>query len=289
MSILLETKRLIIKAPELDDFDNLYALQTDSEVMEYIGQGVRSEAEVRSGLEKAMAHQQKNGFSLGCVFVKDSGAVIGRAGLIYLAYDDRQPDIEVGYALMRNAWKKGYGSELAKALISWGFKELPVNKLCAVINPRNERSRRVLEKANMSYVGLGHYWGSEVALYAVARPMIDYQKIQLIPATLDDLAIIQNMARFYVYDISEYMGNDDGWQFPKNGLLECIDFKKYWQNANAFPFIVRYGNELVGFAIIYKKGSHSGIDFNMEKFLITKGLAVMSPISALINLLAVGK
>ena len=53
MSIFLETKRLIINTPESVDFDNLYALQTDADVMQYIGQGVRTSAEVTSGLEKA--------------------------------------------------------------------------------------------------------------------------------------------------------------------------------------------------------------------------------------------
>ena len=98
MNILLETKRLIINTPENIDFDNLYALQADADVMQYVGQGVRTPAEVTSGLEKAIAHQKKYGFSLGCVFEKESGVFVGRAGLIYLAYDDSQPDIEVGYA-----------------------------------------------------------------------------------------------------------------------------------------------------------------------------------------------
>ena len=56
MSLFLETKRLIINAPELIDFDNLYALQTDADVMKYIGKGVRTPSEVMTGLQKAIAH-----------------------------------------------------------------------------------------------------------------------------------------------------------------------------------------------------------------------------------------
>ena len=97
MSLFLETKRLILKSPELADFENLYALQSDSDVMQYVGQGVRAHAEVMTGLEKAIAHQEKYGFSLGTVYEKESGDFVGRAGLIYLAYDDTKPDIEVGY------------------------------------------------------------------------------------------------------------------------------------------------------------------------------------------------
>ncbi len=169
MSLFLETKNLIITTPELSDFNNLYTLQSDADVMQYIGQGVRTEAEVLSGLEKAISHYQKHHFSLGCVFEKESEAFVGRAGLIYLAYDDNQPDIEVGYALMKNFWNKGYGTELARALISWGFTQLVVEKLVGVINPDNERSRRVLEKAGMKYVGRSHYWTNEVDLYEIHK------------------------------------------------------------------------------------------------------------------------
>lgn len=173
MSVFLETNNLIIKTPQIEDFENLYALQTDADVMKYIGQGVRTETEVMSGLEKAMAHQEKHGFSLGCVFEKESGLCVGRAGLIYLAYDDTQPEIEVGYALIKTAWGQGYGVELAKALINWGFQHLSICRLVGIINPDNDYSRRVLEKANMNYAGRTHYGDNEVALYEIQKPQMD--------------------------------------------------------------------------------------------------------------------
>lgn len=270
MSIFLETKRLIIYTPELADFDNLFALQSDADVMKYIGQGVRTHTEVITGLEKAIAHQKKYGFSLGCVFEKETGAFVGRAGLIYLAYDETQPDIEVGYALTKAAWSKGYATELAKSLIDWGFHHIHVKRLVAVINPENDRSRRVLEKVRMNYVGRAHYWNNDVALYDIFKPVIEYSEIKLIPATLNDYPIIQNMGRFYVYDMSEYMGREEGWEIPEDGLYECIDFKKYWEDKNSFPFIVRYKNEIAGFVIVDKKGSTAEIDFNMAQFFMLR-------------------
>lgn len=269
-NIFLETERLIIKTPELTDFDDLYALESDTDVMQYVGQGVRTSAEVTSGLDKAITHQKKYGFSLGCVYEKETGVFIGRAGLIYLAYDDTQPDIEVGYMLAKSAWGKGYAIELARALIHWGFQHLPVTKLVAVINPNNDRSRRVLEKAKMCYIGRSTYWNSEVALYDIHKSCIDYSKITLNPATFADYPTIQNVGRFYVYDMSEYLGFEEGWDFPEDGLYECIDFKKYWEQKNSFPFIVRYENEIAGFVIVDKKGSSPEIDFNMAQFHIIR-------------------
>jgi [ribosomal protein S5]-alanine N-acetyltransferase len=94
--------------------------------------------------------------------------------------------------------------------------------------------------------------------------------LELIPATLKDYPTIQNMGRFYVYDMTEYMGDEEEWKLPENGLFECIDFKKYWDQPNTFPFILRQNKEIAGFVIIDKKGSDEQVDFNMAQFFILR-------------------
>lgn len=95
-------------------------------------------------------------------------------------------------------------------------------------------------------------------------------KLELVPATIDDHPTIQNMGRFYVYDMTEYMGDDEDWKIPENGLFECIDFRKYWTQPDTFPFIVRKNKEIAGFVIIDKKGSENQVDFNMAQFFILR-------------------
>ncbi len=99
---------------------------------------------------------------------------------------------------------------------------------------------------------------------------LDPSEIKLIPASIEAYPLIQNMGRFYVYDMSEYLGFEQSWEIPKDGLYECIDFKKYWQKTDAFPFLIYYANEIAGFAIIDKKGSEPKIDFNMAQFFILR-------------------
>jgi ribosomal-protein-alanine N-acetyltransferase len=70
--------------------------------------------------------------------------------------------------------------------------------------------------------------------------IIDLQHIKLLPATLADYPTIQNMGRFYVYDISKEMCREPGWEIPADGLYECLDLKKYWEDKNAFQFIVQF-------------------------------------------------
>lgn len=99
---------------------------------------------------------------------------------------------------------------------------------------------------------------------------INYSDIHLMPATLAEHSIIQNMGRFYVYDMSEHMGFEPGWEIPADGLYECIDFKKYWTDSNAFPYLIYYNKELAGFVIVDKKGSNNSIEFNMAQFFILR-------------------
>lgn len=98
---------------------------------------------------------------------------------------------------------------------------------------------------------------------------MDLNQFKLIPAPLTDHPVIQNLGRFYVYDMSEYVREED-WAIPNDGLYECIDFKKYWQTDQAFPFLLRYNNELAGFVIIDKKGADPKTAFNMAQFFILR-------------------
>lgn len=270
MKPLLETKRLIIKPTTLANFEEVYPLFSDPEVMRYVGRGVRNREEAREGLEKMIRHQEKHGFSIGCVYEKESGKLVGRAGLIYWELNDSQPEVELGYCLFKKYWKKGYATELARAFLAWGFENLKLNKVIAVLYPENQASRRVLEKVGMHYVGMVTSYGIQAAKYELYKTELDYTKFELVPAPQEAYPLIQNMGRFYVYDISEFLGQDPDFKIPEDGLYECIDFKKYWEAQDNFPFLLRYDQELAGFVIVDKKGSEPGIDFNMAQFFILR-------------------
>jgi RimJ/RimL family protein N-acetyltransferase len=119
--------------------------------MHYIGQGIRDKATVLEGLLKAIEHHKKYGFSLGSVFDKVSHTFIGRAGLIHIEFKDEN-DIEIAYAFHQIFWNKGYGSEIARALLKWGLSHLPNRDLVAIVHAQNQKSRRVLEKIGMHFV-----------------------------------------------------------------------------------------------------------------------------------------
>jgi predicted acetyltransferase len=90
----------------------------------------------------------------------------------------------------------------------------------------------------------------------------------LVPATMADYAVMQNMSRFYVYEMSRYCGFLPGWECPKDGLYECFDFKKYFEAPDTYPFLIKDGEELVGFVVVDKKGVTPDIDWNMAQFFV---------------------
>lgn len=95
-------------------------------------------------------------------------------------------------------------------------------------------------------------------------------KIKLIPATQSDYPILFNLARFYAYDISEFYGDEPGWEMEDDGLYGVgVDYKAYFENPDAHPFLIRYQGELAGFAIV-DKDSIDPCDFNMAQFFILR-------------------
>ena len=178
MAIFLETKRLILKTTDSTDLDNLISLRSDPEVMKYIGKGeIQTQDDVKRFLEMAIQYQEKHGFGFCSVFEKESGKFIGQAGLFHLSFYDEQPEIEVAYRLHKKYWGKGYATELAKALIQWGFQNLPVKRLVALIHPDNLPSRRVLEKAGMTYTGKVKHHDKVVPCYEIYKS----DSIELVP------------------------------------------------------------------------------------------------------------
>ncbi|HHF7345180.1 TPA: GNAT family N-acetyltransferase [Legionella feeleii] len=93
-------------------------------------------------------------------------------------------------------------------------------------------------------------------------------KIHLIAADLNDYPRLQNLARFYVYDMSRYCGFLPGWDCPENGLYECYDCKKYFTEKERYPFLIRVDKELAGFVLINKVGTTPTVDWNVGEFFV---------------------
>lgn len=171
MGVFLETKRLTLKTQKYSDLDNLVALRSDPNVMQYIGDGIpHTKEKVQNFLSMAIAYQEKNGIGFCMVFEKESESFVGQAGLFHIGYCDTQSEIEIAYRLCKKFWGRGYATELVKALIEWGFHHLSVNKLIAAVNPENIASQKVLINAGLDYRGKRKWYdGRELLCYEIYK------------------------------------------------------------------------------------------------------------------------
>jgi len=95
------------------------------------------------------------------------------------------------------------------------------------------------------------------------------KNIHIIPATLLDYPTLQNLARFYLYDMTRYCGFiSEDWACPENGLYECNDFKKYFEEASRKAYLIRVKKELAGFVLLNKRGTSPETDWNMGEFFV---------------------
>ncbi len=156
--VLLETPRLVLRRFTMDDVELVVELDSDPEVMRYISGGVPTPPEeVQTDILPAWigyyARYERLGF--WAAHEKSSGAFIGW-------FHFRPPpghapdDVELGYRLRRSAWGKGYATEGSRALIARGFTELGVSRVFASTMAVNLASRRVMEKAGLTFVGIVH-------------------------------------------------------------------------------------------------------------------------------------
>jgi predicted acetyltransferase len=101
---------------------------------------------------------------------------------------------------------------------------------------------------------------------------IDSTEITIEKATTDLYPVIQNLARFYAYDISRHCGFISyNWSFPENGLYDCFFCKDFFMENNKNDreaYIIRVKGELSGFALIDKIGLDLDTDWNMDEFFI---------------------
>jgi predicted acetyltransferase len=95
------------------------------------------------------------------------------------------------------------------------------------------------------------------------------KEITIIEASLDDYPLIQNMTRFYVYDLSRECGHiSSDWTLPADGLYESFDFKNYFEDPARKAYLVKVRDEIAGFALLNKATEDKINNWNMGEFFI---------------------
>lgn len=73
-----------------------------------------------------------------------TGAVIGTCTLTHLSATHQRA--EIGFALRQARWRQGLGTEAVTTALDFAFDGLGLHRIEADVDPRNERSLRLLER-----------------------------------------------------------------------------------------------------------------------------------------------
>lgn len=145
--IILETPRLILREMTQSDILDLSAILQDEQTM-YAYEGAFSDAETQEWLNRNLKRYKEDGVGLWAVILKDSGAMIGQAGITMQDVEgERVP--EVGYLFNRNYWHKGYATEAAIACKEYGFAVLGYSEIFTIIRNINIPSMNVAIRNGM--------------------------------------------------------------------------------------------------------------------------------------------
>lgn len=146
-SLILETPRLILRAPTLEDLQDWVRFAGHEETMHHLG-GVQSPSSAWRSLMTMIGAWKAHGYAMFSVVEKASGKWIGRIG----PWQPLEwPGTEVGWGLHADYWRKGYALEAATATIDWSFENLGWSEVIHTIVPENIASISLAEKLGSKY------------------------------------------------------------------------------------------------------------------------------------------
>ena len=169
-AIRLETRRLILRPIDAErDFDGWAQLMADEQTVRFIGGQVMDRALAWRNMAAVLGHWQIRGYGFFSVEDKTSGEWLGRVGPWH---PEGWPAPEIGWAIRRKHWGKGYATEAARVSPDYAFGELGWNEVIHVILPGNERSIAVAERLGSRFLrmqdGLPGVTDEQVLIYGQA-------------------------------------------------------------------------------------------------------------------------
>jgi RimJ/RimL family protein N-acetyltransferase len=134
--VRLETARLILRPPRLEDFDFWAATTADPVSMKYLG-GPQARSTSWRGFTTMAGSWAMLGFGMFSLIEKATGRWVGRAGPWK---PEGWPGTEVGWSIAREAEGKGLAFEAAVASMDYAFDVLGWSEVIHCIDDENKRS-----------------------------------------------------------------------------------------------------------------------------------------------------
>lgn len=148
----IETPRLILRGIDERDVEAIFATFSDEQTMEFYGRlphvSIEDSRLLISGIMERYARREAIRWG---ITLRGSDEVIGSCGLFL--FDEEYHRATTGYELRRAYWRQGIMSEAMRGLLNFGFAEMGLHRIEAVVDDVNERSKGLLRKLGFTFEG----------------------------------------------------------------------------------------------------------------------------------------
>ena len=183
----LRTDRLRLRRWLPSDWVPFAALNADPQVMEHFPAVLsREESDRLAG--SIDAHFDQHGFGVWAMEIPNVALFAGFVGLSVPSFEAHfTPCVEIGWRLAAEHWGRGYATEGARAVLTFGFETLALAEIVSFTVPGNVRSRQVMERIGMvhdSADDFDHpampedYARRRHVLYRMTRPALPNSRLQ---------------------------------------------------------------------------------------------------------------
>jgi ribosomal-protein-alanine N-acetyltransferase len=151
---VLETERLILRSLTPDDAEAIFRMMSDPQVVRYLGMtAMTSLEEASQRVERILTNFEQHKGIRWALVDRTTGEFLGSCGYLRLLKEHHRA--EIGGDLAPSAWGRGLATEATRLILAFGFEQMGLHSVEAVIHPANVASRRVLEK--LGFVQEGHF------------------------------------------------------------------------------------------------------------------------------------
>lgn len=149
----LETERLLLKEITEEDAEGIFACFSNDHVTRYYGQDTLENIEQAEKFVEFFSknYTEKKGIRWG-IEIKGSKGIIGTIG--FNVWSVKHKRAEIGYEIHPDQWRKGYTFEAVSRVIEYGFSEMGLTRIGAVVFIENEASNQLLSKVGFQKEGV---------------------------------------------------------------------------------------------------------------------------------------
>lgn len=163
---VLQTERLVLRHLRPDDDNEIFFLRSDERVLKYLVAPKATDIEdARAFIRKITKGIEKNEWIYWGICLKDHPKLIGT--ICFWNIETKHKKAEIGYVIHPDFQGKGFMQEAISKVIQYGFEQMKLYVLEAVLDPDNVPSVKLLEKNNFVY----NKQEEKTAIYLLKNPL----------------------------------------------------------------------------------------------------------------------